>query len=136
MRRSRNSRPGAGSMSSRFTRCWAACSRPTVQGFLIDLMAHDPAQLAAATDLPMLIVHGGNDLQIGDADAAALRAGAPDAEFVEIDAMNHVFKDMPADDPFANRASYADASLPVAPPWSRRSPSSSRATAGQENERA
>ena len=88
---------------------------PTVQGFMIDLMAHDPAQLAAATDEPLLIVHGGNDLQIGDADAAALRAGAPDAEFVEIDAMNHVFKEVPADDPFANRASYADASLPVAP---------------------
>ena len=52
---------------------------------------------------------------IGDADAAALRAGAPDAEYVEIDAMNHVFKEVPADDPFANRASYADASLPVAP---------------------
>ena len=51
----------------------------------------------------------------GDADAAALRAGAPDAEYVEIDAMNHVFKEVPADDPFANRASYADASLPVAP---------------------
>ncbi|UOR09290.1 alpha/beta hydrolase [Qipengyuania flava] len=88
---------------------------PTVQGFMIDLMAHDPAQLAAATDEPLLIVHGGNDLQIGDADAAALRAGAPDAEYVEIDAMNHVFKEVPADDPFANRASYADASLPVAP---------------------
>jgi alpha-beta hydrolase superfamily lysophospholipase len=88
---------------------------PTVQGFMIDLMAHDPAQLAAATDVPLLIVHGGNDLQIADDDAAALRAGAPDAEYVEIDAMNHVFKEVPADDPFANRASYADASLPVAP---------------------
>ena len=88
---------------------------PAVQGFLIDLMAHDPAQLAAATDEPLLIVHGGNDLQIADSDAAALRAGAPDAEYVDIDAMNHVFKEVPADDPFANRASYADASLPVAP---------------------
>ncbi|MEC9150132.1 MAG: hypothetical protein VX400_02070, partial [Pseudomonadota bacterium] len=69
----------------------------------------------AAWVVRVLTPPGGTDLLPGAPDAAALRAGAPDAEFVEIDAMNHVFKEVPADDPFANRASYADASLPVAP---------------------
>jgi len=36
-----------------------------VQGFLIDLMAIDPARLAAATRLPMLIVQGETDIQVG-----------------------------------------------------------------------
>ncbi|HBC14198.1 MAG TPA: alpha/beta hydrolase, partial [Erythrobacter sp.] len=65
---------------------------PAVQGFLIDLMAQDPAALAKQTDLPMLIVHGGTDLQVTATDAQMLRAAAPQAEYLEIPAMNHVLK--------------------------------------------
>ncbi|HBQ93163.1 MAG TPA: alpha/beta hydrolase, partial [Erythrobacter sp.] len=49
---------------------------PAVQGFLIDLMALDPAALAQQADLPMLIVHGGADLQVTAKDAQMLRAAA------------------------------------------------------------
>ena len=86
---------------------------PAVQGFLIDLMAQDPAALAKQTDLPMLIVHGGTDLQVTATDAQMLRAAAPQAEYLEIPAMNHVLKDIPDGAPAANRASYGDPSLPV-----------------------
>ena len=86
---------------------------PAVQGFLIDLMAQDPAALAKQTDLPMLIVHGGTDLQVTATDAQMLRAAAPQAKYLEIPAMNHVLKDIPDGAPAANRASYGDPSLPV-----------------------
>jgi pimeloyl-ACP methyl ester carboxylesterase len=86
---------------------------PAVQGFLIDLMAQDPAALAKQTDLPMLIVHGGTDLQVTATDAQMFRAAAPQAKYLEIPAMNHVLKDIPDDAPAANRASYSDPSLPV-----------------------
>ena len=39
---------------------------------VIDLMSKDPAALARTVDLPMLIVHGDQDLQISAADAEAL----------------------------------------------------------------
>jgi alpha-beta hydrolase superfamily lysophospholipase len=86
---------------------------PAVQGFLIDLMAQDPAALAKQTDLPMLIVHGGNDLQVTATDAQMLRVASPQAKYLEIPAMNHVLKDIPDGAPAANRASYGDPSLPV-----------------------
>ena len=86
---------------------------PAVQGFLIDLMAQDPAALAKQTDLPMLIVHGGTDLQVTATDAQMLRVAAPQAKYLQIPAMNHVLKDIPDGAPAANRASYGDPSLPV-----------------------
>ena len=38
---------------------------PAVQGFMIDLVTSDPARLAANTRVPMLIVQGDSDLQVG-----------------------------------------------------------------------
>lgn len=87
---------------------------PAIQGFLIDLLAHDPAQLAASIDLPVLVVQGGEDLQVSKADAAALTAANPDFRYLEIPAMNHVLKSVPQGDVAANRASYGDPSLPLA----------------------
>ena len=40
-----------------------------VQGFMIDLVTSDPARLAATTRLPMLVVQGDTDLQVGVEDA-------------------------------------------------------------------
>lgn len=86
-----------------------------VQPFLIDLLAQDPAALAGRTKLPMLIVRGGKDLQVAQADADALRAARADAKFVGPADMNHVLKDVKGDDRASNLATYADPSLSVDP---------------------
>ena len=86
-----------------------------VQPFLIDLLAQDPAALAGRTKLPMLIVRGGKDLQVAQADADALRAARADAKFVGPADMNHVLKDVNGDDRASNRANYAAPSLSVDP---------------------
>lgn len=86
---------------------------PQVQGFLIDMLGRDPAALARASTLPLLIVSGGRDLQVAPADAEALAAARPDAERLTLPAMNHVLKDVPAD-PAANMQAYADPALPLA----------------------
>lgn len=88
---------------------------PAVQGFLIDLMAADPAKLVKATALPVLIVQGGRDIQVSEADAKALAAAQPKAKLVTIPAMNHVLKAVDGDGREANVAAYADPSLPVDP---------------------
>lgn len=87
---------------------------PEVQGYLIDLFGYDPAALAAAETKPMLLVQGGNDIQVKRADFDALTAAQPKAETLFMLAMNHVLKDVPADDPAANFGSYSNPDLPLA----------------------
>ncbi|MEZ5680774.1 MAG: alpha/beta fold hydrolase [Erythrobacter sp.] len=84
---------------------------PQVQGFLIDVMAHEPAKLLAGTDLPVLVVQGGKDLQIPRADAEALVAAREITEMVEFADMNHVLKDVESDDRMANIAVYSKPDL-------------------------
>ena len=86
---------------------------PQVQLFLINLMAQDPAKLAKAVTVPMLIVQGGRDLQIPRADADKLREAQPAAKVAIIPAMNHVLKDVTSDDRAANFGTYADPSRPL-----------------------
>ena len=85
---------------------------PAVQGFLGDMLRHDPDKLARATKLPMLIVKGETDIQVSLADAKALAAARPDARLVLVPGVNHVWKKAPRD-PAANAATYADAELKI-----------------------
>ena len=87
---------------------------PKVQDFLIDSFRYDPAVLAKAAKVPMLIVQGDHDLQVARTDADRLAAAQPRAKLVVVPGMNHVLKASPADRA-ANMATYADPSLPLAP---------------------
>lgn len=85
------------------------------QPFLIDLLSHDPAKLAASLAVPLLVVQGAEDLQVAVADAQRLAAAKPKARLVVLAGVNHVLKAVPAGDRAANFATYADPSLPIAP---------------------
>ena len=86
---------------------------PQVQDFLIDMFRHDPAKLAAALKVPLLIVQGEHDLQVSTVDAKMLAAAQPKAKLVLVPTMNHELKDVATDDRAANFATYGDPSLPV-----------------------
>lgn len=88
---------------------------PQVQGFLIDVMAADPVKLAKSIKLPLLIVHGGKDLQVGEADAKALADPGIAATRLSVGDMTHALKAVEGDDRAANMATYADPSRPVHP---------------------
>lgn len=88
---------------------------PAVQGFLVDAFSRDPAALIAAVTLPVLIVQGEADLQVGVTDAEALSQAQPAAELALLPGMNHVLKAVPDGDAAANLAAYRDPSLPLAP---------------------
>lgn len=85
-----------------------------VQDFLIDLFAEDPAALAAALTVPLLIVQGENDIQVTVEDARALAAAQPKATLILLPGVNHLLKIPQGDDRAANLKAYADPSLPVA----------------------
>lgn len=88
--------------------------RPSVQSFLISMLAADPPALAAAYRGPILVVQGTTDLQTAVADAERLGQARPGIEVALIDGMNHVLKTAPAD-PATNQATYANPDLPLAP---------------------
>jgi len=86
---------------------------PAVQAYLTEMVVTDPAKLAAATRLPMLIVQGDADLQVSIADARTLAAARPDATLTMIDGINHLWKPATAGDAAANLATYSNADLSI-----------------------
>jgi uncharacterized protein len=88
---------------------------PRIQPYLIDTFQRDPAKLAAALRLPVLILQGERDLQVSTTDAKALASAQPKAKLVMVPHMNHVLKDVENDDRASNLATYADPSLPIDP---------------------
>ena len=87
---------------------------PAVQGYLIELVAADPARLAAATKVPMLVVQGETDIQVSVEDARLLAAANRGAKLVLVPGINHLWRKAPLD-PAANAATYRDATIPVDP---------------------
>lgn len=87
--------------------------RPSVQPYLISLFRQDPAKAYAALRMPVLIVQGRNDIQVGVKDAQALQAAQPKAEVALIGGMNHVLRIVPMDMK-AQVASYRNPNLPLA----------------------
>jgi uncharacterized protein len=85
-----------------------------VQPLLMDLMSHDPARMIAGYGRPVLILSGGRDVQIGEADARALSTANPGARLVVLPNVNHVLKAVDSDDRAANLATYGNANLPLA----------------------
>ena len=85
-----------------------------VQALLISELALDPLKLIADINQPILILQGGQDLQITEADARLLQAGQPNAHLVMLEHANHVLKDVPAGDRQANLAAYSNPQLPLA----------------------
>ena len=88
--------------------------RPSIQPFMISLLAVDPAALARAYRGPILLVNGTTDLQTPVADARQLADARPGIALRVIDGMNHVLKSAPAD-LAGNYATYGNPDLPLAP---------------------
>ncbi|MDQ6827099.1 MAG: alpha/beta hydrolase, partial [Candidatus Eremiobacteraeota bacterium] len=90
-----------------------ALFRASVQPYLISWFKYDPAQEIAKLRVPILIVQGTTDLQVGVNDAKRLASFNPKAQLVLIDGMNHVLRDAPAD-MAQNFATYSQPALPLA----------------------
>lgn len=89
-----------------------ALFRPSVQPYMISWFKYDPAQEAAKLRIPVLIVQGTTDLQVGVTDAKRLASSNPSAQLVIIEGMNHVLRDAPAD-MGQNFATYSQPTLPL-----------------------
>jgi alpha-beta hydrolase superfamily lysophospholipase len=64
--------------------------RPTVQPYLMSWFRHDPAAVLADLPLPVLLVHGTADPQLGVEHARWLHAARPDARLKIVEGMDHL----------------------------------------------
>ncbi len=90
----------------------AGLFRPSVQPFVVSLLALRPAAALTEVDMPVLVVGGGTDIQVGRADFDALAGARADVASRWFESMNHVLADAPADRA-ANIATYGDPDVPL-----------------------
>ncbi|SFO15540.1 hypothetical protein SAMN05421741_1234 [Paenimyroides ummariense] len=81
------------------------------QPFLIDWISRNPQIEIAKLNIPILIINGTKDLQVGQKEAELLHKANPKSSMVIIDKMNHVFKEVENDQ--QNMESYNKPELPI-----------------------
>jgi len=99
--------------------------RPSVQPYLISWMRYEPAEeIAKLKETPILIVQGGNDMQVQVIDAENLHRAVPESRLAVLPEMTHMLKnsEVSKDKIYQDRtlaqkylAVYQDDSLPIAP---------------------
>ena len=88
--------------------------RESVQPFMISWLKHSPAELLGSLEIPVLIVNGTTDIQVGVEEAKRLKEANEKSQLVVIEGMNHIFKQAPIDRE-ANIITYMDPKLPLHP---------------------
>ena len=93
----------------------AALYRQSVQPYLISWFAYNPAVEIAKLNIPVLILQGDKDIQVGVEEAEKLHAAHPSSSLYIIKEMNHVLKHCDTMQQMAQLATYRDAKLPIKP---------------------
>jgi uncharacterized protein len=88
---------------------------PFYRNYIRSWAAYDPPAEIRRSDKPLLLVHGGMDVQATNADAQALRAAKPTAAVLDIPNANHVFKVVTSLDLAVQQPTYHDPALPIVP---------------------
>ncbi len=81
------------------------------QAFLNSWIKYNPSEEIKKLSLPILIIHGTEDLQITQEDAKALHEANKNSELVLIDKMNHVLKEV--NSITENQSSYTSSEFPL-----------------------
>jgi uncharacterized protein len=92
-----------------------ALYRPSIQPYLLSLLKHDPAKLAAGYSGPLFVVTGSTDIQIPVSDGQRLTKHNARARHVTIEGMNHILKRVEKKDRVVQIPTYMDSSLPLHP---------------------
>ncbi len=88
--------------------------RPSVQPYLISILAKDPKAELAKLTLPTLVLQGTTDLQASVEDAQRLASARPNIRLKLLEGVNHVLRIAPLDRK-ANLRTYRQPGLPLAP---------------------
>ncbi len=101
-----------GNTVTEITPSLASLFRPSVQPYMISWIKYNPQQeIKKLKKIPVMIINGSADLQVQVSEAEALKQAKPDAKYLIIQDMNHVFKTVK--DMAENQNSYVNPDLPV-----------------------
>ena len=88
--------------------------RPSVQPFIASWMIYNPKEELSKLEIPVLVINGTKDLQVGPAEAEKLADANPQAELVLLEGMNHIFRKIEGSE-LENSKSYNEPGLPLHP---------------------
>ena len=83
-----------------------------IQPFMMNWMQYDPKEIIKSLNVPILILNGTKDLQVGVEEANSLKNASQNAELKIIDNMNHVMFIIDGDD-LDNAKSYNESTRPL-----------------------
>ncbi|MEO1255806.1 MAG: alpha/beta hydrolase, partial [Bacteroidota bacterium] len=89
----------------------ASIFNPQIQPFLKSYIAYNPAEEIQKLQIPVLLINGTNDIQVGEDQAQRLKEAYSNAQLLMVKGMNHVLKDVPDGDLTANMATYNNPEL-------------------------
>ncbi len=87
--------------------------RPSVQPYFTSWLKYEPQTEIQKLTIPILIVNGTKDIQVPPSDATLLHNANKTSKLLLIENMNHIFKEIKADED--NTKSYSNPDLPVIP---------------------
>ncbi|MDF9831270.1 alpha/beta fold hydrolase [Parabacteroides sp. PF5-6] len=87
--------------------------RPSVQPYMISWFQYDPQKEIAQLTIPILIVQGTTDIQVGIDQAELLAKANPKARPLLLEGMNHVLKTCDTTDQLKQMPTYTDPKLPL-----------------------
>ena len=91
----------------------ASLYRKSVQPYLISWFRYNPAKEIAKLNVPVLILQGDKDIQVGVKEAETLRLARIFSSYQVIENMNHVLKHCESTDMFTQLETYKDPRLPI-----------------------
>jgi len=86
--------------------------RPSIQPYMMSWLKLNPQTELKKLKVPVLIIQGTTDIQIGVEDAKLLAKAKPEAKLLIIEKMNHILRTVDGDSA-ANLSTYNNASLPL-----------------------
>jgi uncharacterized protein len=89
----------------------AVIFRESLQPYLMSWMKYNPQDEIKKLNIPILIINGTKDIQVGENEAKLLNEANPKSEIKIIEKMNHVFKEI--NDDSENLKSYSNPELPI-----------------------
>lgn len=88
---------------------------PVNRRFMQSWVKYDPVAEISRVKVPALIVQGGHDVQVSEADARALKAANPNAKLVIIPEANHVYRAATTMTAMSQLRLYTDPTIPIVP---------------------
>ena len=87
--------------------------RPSVQPYMISWFKYTPTEVIKELKIPVLIINGTTDIQVGTDQAELLAKANPEAELVIVEGMNHVLKETTGTNQLAQLPTYINPDLPI-----------------------